>query len=92
MVIVRSPYNGGPLRNGDRSWEAGRSFMSFMKAKRLIPLDHECVSPNESESVSAPLHKVSVANLPELVKPATCGEETNKCIRKAFRGDREERA
>ncbi len=66
--------------------------MSPMKAKRRIPSDHECVSPNESESVSASLRKVSVVILPDWVKPATYGEETNKCIRKALRGDREERA
>jgi len=55
-------------------------------------LDHERVSPNESESVSASLHNMSVAILPEWVKPATCGEVMSVCIRKALRGDREERS
>jgi hypothetical protein len=58
----------------------------------LIPSDRERVSPNESESVSASLRKTSVANFPEMMKPVTCGEATNTSIRKALRGEREERA
>jgi len=92
IVIARSLYNGGPLREGNRTWEADRFSGCLPKAKRLIPSDHERVSPNESESVSASLHKMSAAILPDWVKPATCGEEMSVCIRKALRGEREERA
>ncbi len=92
IVIARSLYNGGPLREGNRAWEAVRFSIVSSGAKRLIPSERECVSPNESESVSASLHQLSVAILSELVKPATCGEATSVSIRKALRGDREERA
>ena len=74
----------------DRGKRAG--FHEFHEGEEVNTLNHECVSPNGSEPVSVPLHKVSVANLPDLVKPATYGEATNICIRKALRDERGERA
>lgn len=57
-------------------------------AKGLIPLDRERMSPSESEPVSASLHRVGVANLPEWAKPDTCREETGMRTCGALRGDR----
>ena len=47
----------------------------------------ELASRNTSELDSASLHKVGVAMLPELLKPAAVGEETFTSSRRAPRGD-----
>ena len=91
MVIARSPCSGGPLREGNRSWEAGR-YLWYINAKGVISLDRKRVSPSASESDSASLYLSGVAKLPGLMKPATCREETSVCTCRAPRGDWEERA
>lgn len=75
---------------GNLRQEAGR--FSFTESKGGNTSDHECVSPNESEPVSASLHQMSAAKLPETMKPVTCGEEMSICSHRALRGDRGERA
>ncbi len=55
MVIARSPCSGGPLCEGNRTQEAGRSPPARWEAKEVEPLDCKCVSPSESEPVSASL-------------------------------------
>ena len=47
----------------------------------------ELASRNAIELDSASLHKVGVAMLPDLLKPAAVGEETFVCNRRAPRGD-----
>ena len=91
MGITCSPCNGGPLRAGNQSWEADRYLESTLDAKGWRALDRERMSPSESEPVSASLHKMSVANLPDWAKPDTCREETGVRTCRALRGDRGER-
>ena len=55
MIIACSPCSGGPLREGNRSREAGRSPPERWEAKEVEPLDCERVSLSESEPVSASL-------------------------------------
>ena len=51
----------------------------------------EPASRSASELKSASLHKVRVASLSEMLKPATDGEATGECSRRAFRGERRQR-
>ena len=92
MVIVRSPCSGGPLREGNRAWEADRYSQKYVDAKGGKPLDHKRVSPSASEPGSASLHLLGVAKLPDKMKPVTCREEMDICTCRASRGDRGERA
>jgi len=54
--------------------------------------DRKSVSPNESEPVSASLHQMDVAKLPNKLKPEICREETSTSTCRTFRGERGERA
>ena len=86
MVIVRSPCSGGPLWEGNRTWEADRWSGGGRAAKWRDTTDRERVSRSASEPDSASLRQVGVAKLPEMPKPVTCREATGVCTCRAPRG------
>jgi hypothetical protein len=61
-------------------------------AKWRASTDHKRVSPSASEPGSASLHTTGVANLPDMMKPDICREETGVSTCRTPRGDRGERA
>jgi transposase InsO family protein len=77
LLIARSTDSQPSARRSDATGEASGG---------------EPASRSASEPVSTSLHKVKVASLPDVLKPATGGEVTGVSNRRAFRGERGQRA
>jgi hypothetical protein len=79
MEIVRTTYRYAAAGGRDETRETQRSGETQAKGKEEFP-DIESASPNPArgELESASLHKSSVANLPEMGKPATCRARNGK--------------
>jgi len=91
MLIVRSTCSCAPACGGDKARET-RRFAPVAGEDGWHPSHNEVASPNASEPVSASLHYWRTAILPNVVKPAIGGKETDVSIRQDARGDWGERA
>ena len=91
MLIVRSTCSCASACGGNKARETRRSAVAAGEGG-WHPPDSEVASPNASKLDSASLHNWRPANLPDMAKPATGGEATDVCIRRAARGDWSERA
>lgn len=79
MLIVRMTFSRAMACKGDQARETLRSCKKSQGESRMVPLDGEDVSPNASELDSASLHvKLLMVRLPDMLKPITCEEETNR--------------
>ena len=72
--------------------ETLRSGHGMSGRQRLVPLNSEDASPNKVNSFRPRYTKLSLASLPEMVKPATDMEVTNICTYQSDRGEWRERA
>jgi hypothetical protein len=88
MLIVRMTFSRAMACTGDQARETLRSCKKSQGESRLVPLDDKDVSPNASELDSASLHdKFLMVRLPDMLKPITCEEVTNKSTHGIIRGD-----
>ncbi len=87
MSIACSTYSRGLPAEGNQSWRAARSPAAMAGGERMrsIP-DDEGVSPAKANPHWPRYANTVVANLPEMVKPATSGGEMSTCTRRATRG------
>ena len=61
--------------------------VSVLMRRRMVPSDSEDVSPNKVNLFRPRYTKLPLANLPDMVKPATDMEEINDCTCRDGRGD-----
>ena len=87
MLIAHSTFSCASACGGNKVRETLRYKSYDLCDEDWQSFDSEEASPNVSELDSASLHKIPGANLPELVKPATIGEEMSACTRWSGRGD-----
>lgn len=79
MLIVRMTFSRAMACKGDQARETMRSSMKLHGKSRTVLLNDKDVSPNASELDSASLHvKLLMVRLPDMLKPITCEEETNR--------------
>jgi hypothetical protein len=88
MLIVRMTFSRAMACTGNQSRETMRSSMKLHGKSRMVLLNDKDVSPNASELDSASLHfKPLMVRLPDMLKPITCEEVTNKSTHGIIRGD-----
>lgn len=80
MSIVRSTCSRALACGGNKARETVRSAQLIGAGEDgWSPTDGEVASPNASELDSASLHvKLLMVRLPDMLKPITCEEETNR--------------
>ncbi len=92
MIIVYSSNSCALACVGNEARETLRCRLCADAKTGWFPTDNEDASPNEVNSFRPRYAKMPMANLPEMVKPATYTEEINKSTYKVGRGGWRERA